>query len=83
MADTFPTTSTPVVTKRLRVSIENFLTVPWESEQLIFLGCLICLDAFLYVFTILPARIIIALLSLFKSVFWSSARLYTAQNAIL
>ncbi|KAJ3113030.1 hypothetical protein HK100_002125 [Physocladia obscura] len=49
--------------------IENFLSVPWEFEKLMLLGYLICLDSFLYVFTILPARIIIALFTVANSAF--------------
>ncbi|KAJ3285938.1 hypothetical protein HDU79_006931 [Rhizoclosmatium sp. JEL0117] len=63
--------------------IENFLAVPLEFEKLMFLGYLICLDSFLYVFTILPARILIALGTIFKSVFFRASRLSTSQKCDL
>ncbi|TPX78106.1 hypothetical protein CcCBS67573_g00620 [Chytriomyces confervae] len=63
--------------------IENFLAVPWEFEKLIFLGYLICLDSFLYIFTILPVRILIALHTIFKSIFFRSSRLNTSQKCDL
>ena len=36
--------------------VANFLTVPMWVEQTMLLGCMICLNCFLYVFTILPLR---------------------------
>nr|KAJ3420965.1 hypothetical protein HK105_004823 [Polyrhizophydium stewartii] len=44
--------------------IRNFLSVPRELEKLLFFGYLICLDSFLYIFTILPLRMVIALWSM-------------------
>jgi hypothetical protein len=38
--------------------------VPLEVEQLIYFGLFICIDAFLYVITYLPIRVVIALLAL-------------------
>ncbi|KAK4051468.1 Anaphase-promoting complex subunit 1 [Microbotryomycetes sp. JL221] len=40
--------------------VTNFLTVPKELEQIIAFGVTICLDSFLYTFTILPLRVIVA-----------------------
>ncbi|GAA6008348.1 hypothetical protein JCM11491_004443 [Sporobolomyces phaffii] len=40
--------------------VTNFLTVPRELEKVILFGLVICLDAFLYTFTILPLRAIAA-----------------------
>ncbi|KAL5037228.1 hypothetical protein BDV3_006753 [Batrachochytrium dendrobatidis] len=40
--------------------IRNFLNVPRELEKFMYLGYLICLDSFLYIFTILPMRVLIA-----------------------
>ncbi|KAK4050009.1 hypothetical protein OIV83_003833 [Microbotryomycetes sp. JL201] len=37
--------------------VTNFLTVPKELERIICFGVLICLDSFLYTFTILPLRV--------------------------
>ncbi|KAJ3031423.1 UNVERIFIED_CONTAM: hypothetical protein HDU68_004113 [Siphonaria sp. JEL0065] len=63
--------------------IENFLSVPYELEKLMVLGYLICLDSFLYVFTILPARILLALKTIVDSVFWRSIRLSSSQKCDL
>jgi hypothetical protein len=41
--------------------IDNFFMVPYNLESLIFLGFFICLDAFLYVITYLPIRVIFSL----------------------
>ncbi|KAJ3348692.1 hypothetical protein HDU83_001095 [Entophlyctis luteolus] len=49
--------------------VENFLTVPWEFEKLMALGYLVCLDSFLFVYTFLPARIVIALWKVFVAIF--------------
>jgi hypothetical protein len=51
--------------------ISNFLNVPLRLEKLMIVGYLVCLDSFLYIFTILPLRIIIAVFSLVKSMFSS------------
>ncbi|KAJ3306275.1 hypothetical protein HDV03_000195 [Kappamyces sp. JEL0829] len=42
----------------------NFLQVPRQLEGFLSFGYLICLDSFLYLFTILPLRILLALWSL-------------------
>ncbi|KAI5480656.1 protein of membrane protein,Tapt1/CMV receptor family [Pseudohyphozyma bogoriensis] len=41
--------------------VTNFLTVPGEVEKIILFGFIICLDSFLYTFTILPLRVFNAL----------------------
>lgn len=41
--------------------VANFLSVPYQLEKLLLFGFCICLDSFLYTFTILPIRILIAL----------------------
>ncbi|KAM0754062.1 DUF747-domain-containing protein [Meredithblackwellia eburnea MCA 4105] len=41
--------------------VTNFLTVPGEVEKIILFGVIICLDSFLYTFTILPLRTLSAL----------------------
>lgn len=38
-------------------NIMNFLHVPFQLESLLTLGCIVCLDAFLYVVTYLPIRV--------------------------
>ncbi len=47
--------------------VVNFLIVPFQVEKLVFFGYFICLDSFLYNFTILPLRIIS---SLFRLLLW-------------
>ena len=39
--------------------IENFLSVPFSLECLIWFGFAICMDAFLYLFTFLPIRVVV------------------------
>ncbi|GAA5990294.1 hypothetical protein JCM10908_007302 [Rhodotorula pacifica] len=41
--------------------VTNFLAVPRELEKIIVFGSFVCLDSFLYTFTILPLRALIAL----------------------
>jgi hypothetical protein len=41
--------------------MDNFLTVPSKVERLISFGFFICLDAFLYVLTVLPIRVVYSL----------------------
>ncbi|KDE02248.1 hypothetical protein MVLG_07183 [Microbotryum lychnidis-dioicae p1A1 Lamole] len=40
--------------------VTNFLTVPGELERIIIFGVIICFDSFLYIFTILPLRTLVA-----------------------
>ncbi|KAF9183786.1 hypothetical protein BGZ51_002455 [Haplosporangium sp. Z 767] len=53
--------------KRERVA--NFLSVPIAFEKMIVFGYFVCLDSFLYTFTILPARFILASVALFRYIF--------------
>ncbi|KAJ3260473.1 hypothetical protein HK103_000615 [Boothiomyces macroporosus] len=46
--------------------ILNFISVPRQLEKFVLLGFFICLDSFLYIFTILPIRILIATYSFFS-----------------
>ncbi|KAJ1656176.1 hypothetical protein GGF38_004625, partial [Coemansia sp. RSA 25] len=48
--------------KRQRVS--QFMRVPWHVEKLLWFGIAICFDALIYVFSILPAKFVRALLQL-------------------
>ncbi|KAF8984852.1 hypothetical protein BGZ46_006794 [Entomortierella lignicola] len=50
--------------KRERVA--NFLNVPIAFEKMIVFGYFVCLDSFLYTFTILPARFFLATVALFR-----------------
>ncbi|KAF9290142.1 hypothetical protein BGZ68_007845 [Mortierella alpina] len=50
--------------KRERVA--NFLSVPIAFEKMIVFGYVVCLDSFLYTFTILPARFVLATVALFR-----------------
>jgi hypothetical protein len=47
------------------IPIENLLSVAPALEKLLFFGFLVCVDAFLYLFTYFPLRVIIALISLY------------------
>uniref|UniRef100_A0A8D0KLY3 Transmembrane anterior posterior transformation 1 n=1 Tax=Sus scrofa TaxID=9823 RepID=A0A8D0KLY3_PIG len=48
-----------------RERVYTCLRIPRELEKLMFFGIFLCLDAFLYVFTLLPLRIFLALFRLF------------------
>ncbi|CAG8446103.1 9287_t:CDS:10 [Ambispora gerdemannii] len=49
--------------------VTNFLTIPIAMEKLMIFGVCLCLDSFLYTFTFLPLRFIIALYTLFIGIF--------------
>ncbi|PWN28054.1 DUF747-domain-containing protein [Jaminaea rosea] len=40
--------------------VTNFVAVPWWVEKIIIFGFVVCLDSFLYTFTILPLRFLVA-----------------------
>ncbi|EME29274.1 hypothetical protein Gasu_32840 isoform 1 [Galdieria sulphuraria] len=44
-----------------RKSVYNFLQIPWHLEALLLLGASVCADTFLFLFTFLPIRSLIAL----------------------
>ncbi|KAI9183283.1 hypothetical protein H9P43_004200 [Blastocladiella emersonii ATCC 22665] len=48
--------------------VSNFLSVPLELEKTLWLGYIVCLDAFFAIFTILPLRVLVAFQSVFRSV---------------
>lgn len=52
--------------------IITFLSIPKELEKVLFLGYLVCLDAFLFLFTFLPIRAVFAVVSIIR---WVIARL--------
>uniref|UniRef100_A0A8C9T3A4 Transmembrane anterior posterior transformation 1 n=1 Tax=Scleropages formosus TaxID=113540 RepID=A0A8C9T3A4_SCLFO len=47
-----------------RERVYTCLRIPRELEKLMFFGFFLCLDAFLYVFTLLPLRVLLALIRL-------------------
>eukprot|EP01135_Chromosphaera_perkinsii_P005232 Nk52_evm1s327 gene=Nk52_evmTU1s327 len=47
-----------------RSGLYDFSKIPRELEKLLFFGFFICLDTFLFVFTLLPARVLFALFKL-------------------
>ncbi|KAG8453533.1 hypothetical protein GDO86_000240 [Hymenochirus boettgeri] len=47
--------------KERRERVYTCLRIPKELEKLMFFGFFLCLDAFLYVFTLLPMRVLLAL----------------------
>ncbi|KAM9330076.1 transmembrane anterior posterior transformation protein 1 homolog [Gastrophryne carolinensis] len=48
--------------KERRERVYTCLRIPRELEKLMFFGYFLCLDAFLYVFTLLPLRVLLALI---------------------
>lgn len=50
--------------------ISNFFQVPEQIERIVFFGFFICLDSLLYIFTILPLRVLRHLVRLARNVFW-------------
>ncbi|WFD34261.1 hypothetical protein MCUN1_001098 [Malassezia cuniculi] len=60
--------------------VSNFMTIPLWIEKTMLLGCMICLNCFLYVFTILPLRFVIAWARWAQN---SWAWLYTGQKRYL
>jgi len=46
--------------------VYNFLILPWYLEKFFTLGCLICTDCFLHLFTVLPMRCTCALFALLR-----------------
>ncbi|KFH73064.1 hypothetical protein MVEG_00289 [Podila verticillata NRRL 6337] len=62
--------------KRERVA--NFLSVPIAFEKMLVFGYFVCLDSFLYNFTILPARFVLATIALFRYIF---SRTWFSKNS--
>ncbi|KAF9427736.1 hypothetical protein BGZ94_004269 [Podila epigama] len=62
--------------KRERVA--NFLSVPIAFEKMLVFGYFVCLDSFLYNFTILPARFVLAVVALFRYIF---SRTWFSKNS--
>ncbi|RDB16757.1 Endoplasmic reticulum membrane protein 65 [Hypsizygus marmoreus] len=52
--------------------VSNFLSIPLAMEKIIGFGFIVCLDSFLYTFTILPIRFAFAFFRLFTNIFRSS-----------
>ncbi|XP_075904334.1 transmembrane anterior posterior transformation protein 1 homolog isoform X2 [Nelusetta ayraudi] len=50
--------------KERRDRVYTFMRIPKELEKLMIFGFFLCLDAFLYVFTLLPLRVLLAVLRL-------------------
>ncbi|KAI8581596.1 hypothetical protein K450DRAFT_207459 [Umbelopsis ramanniana AG] len=64
--------------KRERVT--NLLGVPGAVEKLMSFGQLVCLDSFLYTFTILPLRFFFALVRFFDVSFWNIVNIRTLDR---
>ncbi|KAK0550120.1 hypothetical protein OC846_003074 [Tilletia horrida] len=47
--------------------VSNFMAVPFAVEKIMFFGMAVCLDSFLYTFTILPLRFCVAITRLCKN----------------
>ncbi|KJE90280.1 hypothetical protein CAOG_08528 [Capsaspora owczarzaki ATCC 30864] len=52
-----------------RDRVYTTLQIPFQVERVIMFGSFLCLDSFLFVFTFLPVRILIALLTFLRSLF--------------
>ncbi|KAF8629188.1 hypothetical protein AX17_005773 [Amanita inopinata Kibby_2008] len=64
--------------------VSNFLSIPLAVEKIVDFGFVLCLDSFLYTFTIMPIRFLLALLRLAASTIRvSSAPLPPSQKADL
>ncbi|KAI0081882.1 DUF747-domain-containing protein [Panus rudis PR-1116 ss-1] len=62
--------------------VSNFLSMPIALEKIFFFGFILCFDSFLYTFTILPIRFILALARLlFNLVFRRTTALPPSQKA--
>ncbi|ORZ34974.1 eukaryotic membrane protein family-domain-containing protein [Catenaria anguillulae PL171] len=55
--------------------VSNFLSVPYELEKTLWLGYIVCLDAFLTIFTILPLRVVIATVRGFRKLMYHQVTL--------
>lgn len=53
--------------------VSNFLNIPLAIEKIIGFGFILCLDSFLYTFTILPIRFCLAIIRLLANLFRRSA----------
>ncbi|KAF8902956.1 eukaryotic membrane protein family-domain-containing protein [Gymnopilus junonius] len=63
--------------------VSNFLNIPLAMEKIIGFGFVLCFDSFLYTFTILPIRFLLALFPFVTNVFRKSATLPASQKADL
>lgn len=63
--------------------VSNFLSIPYAIEKIVGFGFILCLDSFLYTFTILPIRFTLAIFRLFDNMFSLStkSRLPPSQKA--
>ncbi|KAF7965272.1 hypothetical protein HWV62_44713 [Athelia sp. TMB] len=62
--------------------VSNFLSIPLAMEKIIGFGFILCLDSFLYTFTILPIRFALALFRFVGNIFSTSrASLPASQKA--
>ncbi|KAF4620641.1 hypothetical protein D9613_000239 [Agrocybe pediades] len=63
--------------------MSNFLSMPVAMEKIIGFGFILCFDSFLYTFTILPIRFVLALFPFIFNLFRQSASLPPSQKADL
>ncbi|KAI8072465.1 eukaryotic membrane protein family-domain-containing protein [Gongronella butleri] len=66
-----------------RERITNFLAVPGSLEKLMGFGFVVCLDSFLYTFTILPLRFALALYQYIYSIYINLQVLWYGHGAFL
>jgi hypothetical protein len=60
--------------------VTNFFNVPLKLEKFLFYGLLICVDSFLFIFSFLPIRGMVALLTWMASMVRSSVQLTSSQR---
>lgn len=65
--------SIPLAMEQVRRSLSFFKPISEISEQIIGFGFVLCFDSFLYTFTILPIRFVLALLPFITNIFRRSA----------
>ncbi|EPY53685.1 ER protein folding protein [Schizosaccharomyces cryophilus OY26] len=62
--------------------VEDFFATPLSIEKTLLYGWFVCVDSFLYVFTLLPIRIFLSILFLFHYIFHNTIRFLSPGNKI-
>ncbi|XP_065221340.1 protein TAPT1 homolog [Planococcus citri] len=56
----------------VRKKVYQFMKIPWEVEKFMFYGFLQCADSFLFVYTFLPLRFVLAVYGFFSRLFFAA-----------
>jgi len=76
--------STPREALTEQQRLNNFQQIPWAIESLQCFGFLVCFDTLLYVFTIVPVRVILASIKcLLSALTWPIAKLSGINNTMM